>query len=310
MSHTQTVNLAQWQQPGLQYISSMPAAQRQPVLMDEFNSASCGGVPESNMFGVGLWTADYALQMASVGYQGAYLHTREPGVSYNIFDPPHTNAGGPGAWTTNTNFYAMLAVTEALQNTNGSRVVDLNVDSSVTDYSAVHAGYAIYDQSTAHVHTLALFNYANASAASTDFDLPAAFFAGAADSGAVLVRYLSAPSATETTNVTWGNITYAGVTDGVPVAATATQWADKTYACASGCTVQVPGPGMAVVFVAGTPSTTDTTNTTGTQTNAAPSPTGSSGQKQTDTNSAVAVSRVLDTWAAAAVGFGLLAVLL
>ena len=48
-------------------IAAMPAAQRKPLLMDEFNSASCGGVPESNMFGTTFWAADYALQMARVG---------------------------------------------------------------------------------------------------------------------------------------------------------------------------------------------------------------------------------------------------
>lgn len=292
MSHTQTVMLAKWQEPGLQIIASTPSDQRKPVLMDEFNSASCGGVPESNMFGVGLWTADYALQMASVGYSGAYLHTREPGVSYNIFDPPHSFPGGPGTWTTNTNFYAMLAVTEALQNANGTRVVDLNIDNSQSDYAAVHAGYALYDKNTGAPHALALFNYANASAQSTDFALPKDFFAAGA--GPVMVRYLSAPTATETANVTWGNFTYSGVGDGMPVAAT-TQWTDRTYACADGCTVQVPGPGMAVVFITGPPSTTNTTGTT-----SSPSGTssgGSDGAKETNLFNAAPSGHQANTWA-------------
>ncbi|GJE84970.1 glycoside hydrolase family 79 protein [Phanerochaete sordida] len=287
MSHTQTVMLAQWQEAGLQRIAQTPSDQRKPVLMDEFNSASCGGVPESNTFGVGLWTADYALQMASVGYSGAYLHTREPGVTYNIFDPPHSFPAGPGAWTTNTNFYAMLAVTEALQNANGSRVVDLNVDSSLSDYSAVHAGYALYDQASGGVHALALFNYANASAQSTDFALGEAFFAHASDASAVLVRYMSAPTATETANVTWGNFTYAGAGDGMPVAAN-TQWTDRTYACGGGCTVQVPGPGMAVVFVSGAPTTVNATNSTGTSSSSGPGASNTSNpDKNTDTSGAI-----------------------
>ena len=96
MSHTQTVNLAKWQETGLQIIANTPEDQRKPVLMDEFNSASCGGIPESGMFGIALWSADYALQLAAVGYSGAYLHTRERGVTYNLFDPPDAPAGGPG----------------------------------------------------------------------------------------------------------------------------------------------------------------------------------------------------------------------
>lgn len=257
MSHANTVNLAQWQEPGLQFLASTPAAQRKPLLMDEFNSASCGGVPESNTFGAALWAADYALQMASVGYSGAYLHSRERGVSYNLFDPPAGPAGGAGAWTTNANWYAMLAVTEALQSTGGSRVVDLNLANSQHDYTAVQAGYAVYDASSNNVNHLALFNYANNSAAGTDFALPSSFFTGSSSN--VLVRYLTAPSATETTNIIWGNQTYAGSGDGTPVNAQ-TQWQDKTVACSSGCTVQVPGPGMAVVFISGNPTVTAANN--------------------------------------------------
>lgn len=49
------------------------------MLMSEFNSASCGGIPGiSDTFAVGaLWSIDYALQLASVGYTAAYIHTRE-----------------------------------------------------------------------------------------------------------------------------------------------------------------------------------------------------------------------------------------
>lgn len=255
MSHTQTVHLAQWQEAGLQRINSLPADQRKPVIMDEFNSASCGGIPQSNMFGIALWTADYALQMAAVGYSGAYIHTREKGVSYNLFDPPDGAAGGAGVWTANANFYSVLAVTEALQTTKGSKVVDLNLNNSLNDYSAINAGYAIYDASSSNVRTLVLFNYANMSAQASDYVIPASVFTGAADNANVMVRYLVAPTATETKNIAWGNFTYANVADGRLVEAQ-TSWPDKTYSCAQGCTVQVPGPGMAVVFVGGAPQTT------------------------------------------------------
>lgn len=297
MAHSNTVNLGAWQKPGLDYLASLPAAQQKPVLMDEFNSASCGGVPESNMFGVGLWSADYALQMASVGYTAAYLHTREHGVSYNIWDPPAGPAGAAGAWTTNTNWYAMLAVTEALGDPNGSRVVDLNVANSVSDPKALTAGYAVYDAMSSNVHSIVLFNYANASAAGTDFALPAAFFGAGSDS--VLVRYLSAPTATETTNITWGNLTYAGVADGNAVQ-TQTQWPDKTYSCTGGCTVSVPGPGLAVVFAGGVPDTTSMsangTSSNGTSTHAgspSPSPSTTSppgGKNQSAANAAAHVN--------------------
>ncbi|KAF7798908.1 hypothetical protein EIP86_010136 [Pleurotus ostreatoroseus] len=236
-------------------MANLPADQRKPIIMDEFNSASCGGIPESNMFGVGLWSADYALQMASGGYSAAYLHTREHGVLYNVWDPPAGVAGASGSWTTGANFYAMLAVTEALQSSNGSRVVDLNIGNSMWNGSVLTAGYAVYDASSSAVNSVVLFNYQNASAQSTDFDLPASFFTSGSDS--VLVKYMSAETATETTNINWGNITYAGVGDGIAVNAT-TQWGEKTYSCSGGCTVQVPGPGLAVVFATSAPKTDGT----------------------------------------------------
>lgn len=280
MSHTNTVILAQWQADALTYLSTVPSAQRKPLLMDEFNSASCGGIPQSNMFAVALWTADYALQMASAGYSAAYLHTREQGVKYNLFDPPAGPAAVPGgAWTTNPNFYAMLAVNEALQSpgTGGSRVVDLDVGNSTKDYAAVQAGYAVYDGASSHVSSIVLFNYANMSMQSTDFVLPAALFASS--SGEQLaVRYLAAPSATETTEVSWGNVTYAGVKDGVAVTAPETLnqgWtSDRMVSCSGseGCTVPVPGPGMAVVFVGGAPSNTTT--------NKPPGPSSGEGESQ------------------------------
>ena len=266
MSHTNTVNLAGWNSDAFAYLGTVPAEQRKPVLMDEFNSASCGGIPESNMFGMALWTADYALQMAAVGYTAAYLHTREKGIPYNLFDPPAGDAGQVnGEWVTNPNFYSMLAVNEALQSSggqaSGTKVVDLNIDNSTKDYAAVHAGYAVYDASSSQVQSFVLFNYANASLAGTDFQLPGAFFSSSSDSqGSLVVRYLTASTASETTQVTYGNLTYAGVTDGIAVTAPSTLNADWTtdkevqWTKDGGATVSVPGPGLAVVFVGGVAS--------------------------------------------------------
>ncbi|KAI0787141.1 hypothetical protein BC629DRAFT_1515189 [Irpex lacteus] len=245
MSHTNTVNLAGWNSDAFAYLGT-------PVLMDEFNSASCGGIPESNTFGMALWTADYALQMAAVGYSAAYLHTREKGPN--------------GEWMTNPNFYAMLAVNEALQSSgggaNGTKVVDLNISNSTKDYAAVQAGYAVYDAGSSQVQSLVLFNYANQSLASTDFQLPSSLFSSSESQGTVTVRYLTAATATEVTQVTYGNLTYAGVTNGIPVTAPSTlngDWAkDKEvqWTKDGGATISVPGPGLAVVFVGGVASNT------------------------------------------------------
>ncbi|KAI0772045.1 glycoside hydrolase family 79 protein [Trametes elegans] len=260
--HANAVALAKWQQDGLDIINT--SKNRRPVLMDEFSSASCGGVPGiSDTFAAALWTTDYALQMAITGYSGAYLHTRERGVTYNLFDPPPAPAGGAGAWTTNPSFYGMLPVAEALASANGSRVVDLNIDNSQTDKSATVAAYAIYDGAAPTIHSLVVFNFANASGATADYAI-AQSFVPAGSSGDVLVRVLAAPSVNEKTNISWGGKTYAGVGDGNPVDASfPASVPDKQVSCASGCTVQIPGPGLAVVFLNGAPDFSGSSNSSG-----------------------------------------------
>ncbi|KAI9001371.1 glycoside hydrolase family 79 protein [Trametes punicea] len=246
-AHANAVSLARWQEHGLQVIAASP--DRKPILMDEFNTASCGGVPGiSDTFAASLWTADYALQMATVGYSGAYLHTRERGITYNLFDPPDAVAGGAGPWTTNPSFYGMLPVAEALSSANGSRVVDLNVQNSMSDKTATVAGYAIYDGVSPTVHSLVIFNFANVSGATTDYSIDGSLLPSS--SSDITIRYLTAPSVNEKSNIAWGGKTYAGVGDATPVDATfSTSLPDKNMSCSGGCTVQVPGPGLAVVFL-------------------------------------------------------------
>ena len=232
--------------------------------MDEFNSISCGGTDGiSNVFGASLWTADYALQMASVGYSGAYLHTRERGVTYNLFDPPAAPAGGAGAWTTNAPFYGMLPVYAALESSSGSRVVDLNVKNGMYDPTQVHAAYAIYDGNDTTVRSLVIINYKNVSGTTSDYAIDPSFIPSSKTD--ITIRTLSAPSVAEKTNIAWGGQTYAGVGDANPVPATfAGSVPDKTVSCAGGCTIQVPGPGLAVIFVGQNPANNaNTTNNSG-----------------------------------------------
>ena len=298
--HANTVSLAQWQQHGIQIAFQA----KKPVLMDEFNSVSCGGVDGiSNVFGASLWTADYALQMASVGYSGAYLHIRERGVTYNLFDPPAGFAGAAGAWTTNAPFYGMLPVGAALQSANGSRVVDLNLKNSMFDGSQVHAGYAIYDGSQNTVHSLVIINFKDVNGTLSDYAIDKTFIpAGHTD---ITIRYLAAPSIGEKTNIAWGAQTYAAVGDANAVQATfLSSLADKTMSCSGGCTIQVPGPGLAVVFVgesgAAAANSTGTVSNNGNNANNGNN-TGSSSSKNSADRSRAA-SRIA--------GFGLLGVLL
>ncbi|KAH9931763.1 hypothetical protein B0H21DRAFT_781014 [Amylocystis lapponica] len=211
LAHSNAVTLAQWQAPALQQLAATPPASRKPLVMSEWNSASCGGIPGiSDTFGATLWTADYALQLASVGYSNAFLHTRELGVSYNLFDYP---AGANDTWTTNPPFYALLAVAEALEGTNGSVVVDLNVQNSMADPNASVAGYAVYDGSAA--------------------------------------RRASSRSRTGISPCGTGGALGAGVGDGV-----------FSVPCTGGCSIQVPGPGLALVFIDPPPATNSSGNGT------------------------------------------------
>lgn len=245
------MGLAAWQQPGIQTTLGNTSTNRPQLIMSEFNSASCGGIPKiSDTFAVGsLWTIDYALQMASVGYSAAYLHTRERGITYNLFAPPV----GPldGTWVTNPPYYALVATAEALQTTGGgSIVVDLNIAKSQTDLSATVAGYAVYESAGSQVEQFVLFNYANTSNSLATFALPSTAFASNGKN--VTVKYLSAKSLGEQVDISWGGETLAGVGNGV-LNKTSASWAtpNKALDCTNGCSVDVPPTSLAVVFVRG-----------------------------------------------------------
>jgi len=250
------VVLASWQSSGIGKVLSNTGPNRQELIMSEFNSASCGGIPSiSDTFAVGsLWTIDYALQMASAGYSAAYLHTRERGISYNLFSPPEGPNGSPGPWTTNPPFYGLLVTAEALRSTNGSIVADLDIGGSKGNVNATVSGYAIYDAADSTVRQLVLFNYANVTASdnsSASFAIPATTFPSTTRNN-VTIKYLVGDSMKENKNIGWGGKTFANVIDGEMVETEAI-WAPANVQvdCTNGCAVNVPAPGMAIVFAGG-----------------------------------------------------------
>ncbi|KAH0587765.1 hypothetical protein H2248_006522 [Termitomyces sp. 'cryptogamus'] len=261
IQHANVVGLTSWQSPAIALLQSNTSANPQ-LIMSEFNSASCGGVPTiSDTFAVGtLWTVDYALQMAAVGFSAAYLHTRERGISYNLFTPPDGPNGNPGNWVTNPPYYALIATAEALQTTDGvgSVVVDLNIANSKTDKKATVAGYAVYDSKGSAVEQIVLFNYANVSnfpdpsAATATFALPASAFS-AMKKTEIPVKFLSASGLTEKYNIAWGGQSLIGIGNGIFQDNNAT-WAipNQQLDCTNGCSVSVPAAAMAVVFAGGT----------------------------------------------------------
>ncbi|KAJ7630455.1 glycoside hydrolase family 79 protein, partial [Roridomyces roridus] len=247
IQHNNVVDLATWQQAGIDYLQAQPAEGRPQLISSEFNSASCGGIPSlSPSFAVGsLWTLDYSLQMASKFYQQAFIHTREAGISYNLLAPPVGPAGSPGSWTTNAPYYAMLVMAEALLSDGGSIVSDLNLSGSMTDGNAINAAYAVYNAGNKTVSRLIIFNYGNSS---TDFALPASVFSS---SGTALVKFLAAATVEETTNISWGGETWGpGVSDGKTTLSPS--WAAPNVnlkdCSSSGCSFTAPGPSLSMVF--------------------------------------------------------------
>jgi hypothetical protein len=242
------VQLSKWQTSGVSIANQASDGQQNlRMIMSEFNSVSCGGVPGiSDTFAVGsMWTVDYTLQLASVGYGAAFVHTRERGISYNVFASPNDTSASQ--WTINPPFYALLVASEAMQSNNGSYVVDLNADNSTSNPNATLAAYGIYEQGQS-IRQLVLFNYDTS---------PSTFTVPSSGSKNTLVRYLSSSGSGEKTNIAWGGQTYAGTGDGKIVKSDAS-WAaaDTTVDCTNGCDVNVPAPGIAVVFLAGAPSQT------------------------------------------------------
>lgn len=230
------ISLAQWQINGVQAAH----AANIPITMGEFNTASCGGIPGvSDTFGATMWGMDYALQLASVGYAGAYIHTRERGITYNLFDPPASNDTS-GNWTTNPSYYSLLPVAEAL-NANGSYVTDLNLNGNAN--TSTVAGYGVYDGTGAPTNFV-LFNYAEVGNEAATFDVPAL---GGSGKHTLLVRTLTAAGIRETRNISWAGKTFLGVGDGKAIDSGYAP--DQQVQCDSGCSFQIPSPGVAVVWL-------------------------------------------------------------
>ncbi|KAF7340105.1 Glyco-hydro-79C domain-containing protein [Mycena venus] len=246
LQHSNVVTLAQWQKPGIDYLLSQPDPKPE-LINSEFNSASCGGVPFSPSFGVGtkirsLWSVDYALQMA------VHIFTPEKRVSpYNILSPPKGPPGTAGDWTTNSPYYSLLVMAEALRTDHGAIVSDLNLGGSSTNPAATSSAYAVYNQGNKTVSRLIIFNYANST---QDFALPKEVFSS---SGTALVKFLSAATPEEETNISWGGETWStsAVTDGKTTIKPS--WAapnqNLTGCSANGCTFTAPGPSLAMVFL-------------------------------------------------------------
>lgn len=238
-----------------QYISSTQLAQSvgKPLHMFETNTASCGGFKGiSNSFGAALWATDYGFQMAHTNFSEALLHVGGQNDYYNPFISPPTNQSGYHQWTVGPVFYASLILAEAFGKSGTSRIIDL----AANDGNAFTPAYAIWQNGV--LSKLALFNYVSdssgASASTVTFSIGGGQTGQPAGNPAtVKVKYLLSDS-TASRNITW-----AGQTFGLYFESDGRLKNDlhiDTVTCNNDntCTVSVPAPGFALVFITDDPA--------------------------------------------------------
>jgi len=225
----------------------MAKQQNVPVLLTEYNSASCGGDPRvAPTFAATLWAVDVALKSAELNYSAVYLHTREIGITYNLFEPASDSDLDGADWRTGSPYYTTLVVAESLSNMS-SVVVDLNADSSsTTNARATVAAYGIYDGPTRYRSKLVLLNFNYPKNATVTPETTAQTFVlppSLADT--VGIRYLHAPNVTEQSNISWAGQTVQANGELQPSGGQITH----TVSCHGGCEIEVPGPGLALVWL-------------------------------------------------------------
>ena len=228
------VALTQWNAHGINLANEAG----KPVVMSEFSSVACGGYPTvSDTFGATLWSTDYAMQMAVVGYSAAYLHTRERNVSYNLFNYPGNGVNG---WTTGSVYYSYFPILQGLQSYNGSRVVDLGLNTTSA------AGYGIYDKNTSELYRMILINFQDSGNGPVGFVIPKSS-PRAGGGKNTTVKFLTATSLHEVSDISWSGQTWNGVQDGKPVSLGRDADLIRVDMSAS-YTLQIPSPGLAVVM--------------------------------------------------------------
>ncbi|PPQ83810.1 hypothetical protein CVT25_001025 [Psilocybe cyanescens] len=227
-----------------QYLNSTQYAQtkNKRLLMFETNTASCGGFPGiSDAFGAALWGLDYAMQLAYSNFSGALFHVGGQNVYYNPFTPPPTNQSTFRKWSIGPIYYAALVMAEAMGPSNNTQVIDLQANSN----NVYSPAYAIYEAGT--LQRVLLFNYATDNTGGSDLQVSLTLN-GATIPDSVQVKYLLAASAAQKGNYTWAGQTF-GVnfaSDGRLMGAENIQSAT----CPGGtCTIKVPAPGVALVFM-------------------------------------------------------------
>jgi hypothetical protein len=136
-------------------------------------------------------------------------------------------------------------VAEAFGSSNVSKIVDLTPSADVDGNSIYHPAYAVYENDAPS--RVVLFNYVNDESGASDLQYSLSLANGQLPAS-VSVRYLSAPNVQEHDNITW-----AGQTLGTSFASDGRLRGEQqtvVVACDNGvCTIPVPAPAIALVFL-------------------------------------------------------------
>ncbi|KAJ3727373.1 hypothetical protein DFJ43DRAFT_1001722 [Lentinula guzmanii] len=253
------------------YLNSTAYAQSKskPFIMFETNTASCGGFPGiSDVFGAALWGLDYGLLMAASNFSGGMFHVGGQSVYYNPFISPPTNQSSYKEWTVGPVFYSSLVIAEALGPSNQSQVLEIGAENQ----STYTPNYVIYENG--QPVRMVLINFLSDSSGNSNYTANIAIGGGQTGQSnttpsQVKVKYLTASSVSQKGNYSWASQTFGGnfESDGRLQGTEVIE----TIPCDQStqvCSVSVPAPGAALVFLTdelteteGAPSTTFATTT-------------------------------------------------
>lgn len=226
-------------------------------LMMETNTASCGGFAGiSDSFGAAIWGVDYAMTLVYNNFSGANFHVGGQQAFYNPFTPPPTNQSSFHSWTVGPIYYSAVVVAEAL-GSQVSQVLDLNANSG----SVYTPAYAIYENGSP-VRVL-LINYITDPSGASTYTAQISIDGSAPPS--VKTKSLAGYSVSDKYNYTWAGQTMGNIFE----ASGKFKGEEKidTVPCSGNtCNIQVPAPGVVLVFLTdaaietGVPATTYTTS--------------------------------------------------
>lgn len=219
-----------------------------PYYLVETNTASCTGVPDvSDTFTAAMWAVNMAMQFAFRNHSGVLLHNGGQTSVYNLFDPPAYNSTTT-AWRTHPIMYSLLVLAEALRPTDPTKPVNVTDQEIGIDEGAA---YNIYESGI--VTKRVLINMANDASGANN--IPFNFPAPAGNPASVAYKLLSAPSLAEKENVTWAGQTYGYYSEGK---LTGRETILQAPCTAGNCTLSVPAPGVALVFMTTQTATEET----------------------------------------------------